>query len=240
MSTQDARCIFSYLTGSQDVENAMMSFKQYMKIGEEHKERNVDPFELQVFQEQVSTNLRHMEDIERKQVEQDTLSRATSNVYKGFNKAKKGVAKKQRDTTALPQYIRENINKVQFGITTLPSDNMNMVMTNEFQHDFVRKVVERQAVEKELQRIANIHQKNAKHNIYMTKGQALRNEATRVSLEKMQNEEIVSAQLEKHLINKMVKNAGSPRAQSSKSPRPMKLMNGAALPPIQTGNNEQE
>lgn len=27
MSTQDARCIFSYLTGSQDVENAMMSFK---------------------------------------------------------------------------------------------------------------------------------------------------------------------------------------------------------------------
>jgi|TARA_B110000305_G_C19415927_1_gene627997 hypothetical protein len=65
-----------------------------MKIGEEHKERNVDPFELQVFQEQVSTNLRHMEDIERKQVEQDTLSRATSNVYKGFNKAKKGVAKK--------------------------------------------------------------------------------------------------------------------------------------------------
>ena len=35
-----------------------------------------------------------MEDIERKQVEQDTLSRATSNVYKGFNKAKKGVAKK--------------------------------------------------------------------------------------------------------------------------------------------------
>lgn len=142
MSTQDQRCVFSYLTGSQDVENTMMSFKQYMKVGEEHKERNVDPFELQVFQEQVSTNLRHMEDIERKQVEQDTLSQATSNVYRGFNKAKKA-AKHKRDTTALPQYIRENINSVQFGITTLPSDNMNMVMTNEFQHDFVRKVVER-------------------------------------------------------------------------------------------------
>jgi hypothetical protein len=43
----------------------MMSFKQYMKIAEEQKERNVDPYELQVFQEQVSTNLRRMEDIER-------------------------------------------------------------------------------------------------------------------------------------------------------------------------------
>lgn len=74
----------------------------------------------------------------------------------------------------------------------------------------------------------------------MTKGQALRNEATRVSLEKMQQEEILNAQLEKHLIHKMAKNAASPRAQSSKSPRPLKLMSGAALPPIQTSTNEQE
>ena len=119
-----------------------------------------------------------MEDLERKKSEADTLSQATSNVYRGFNKAKK-IAKHKRDTNVLPQYIRDNINTVQFGITTLPSDNMNMVMTNEFQHDFVRKVIERQAVERELQRIANIQAKNAKHNIYMTKSQALRNEATR-------------------------------------------------------------
>ena len=72
----------------------------------------------------------------------------------------------------------------------------------------------------------------------MTKSQALRNEATRVSLEKMKNDEVLTAQLEKHLINKNALNAASPRAQSSKSPRPMKLMSGAALPPLQTGSNE--
>jgi hypothetical protein len=46
---------------------------------------------------------------------------------------------------------------------------MNMVMTNEFGHDFLRKMQERQAIEKELEYIANMQQKNAKYNIYLTK-----------------------------------------------------------------------
>jgi len=46
---------------------------------------------------------------------------------------------------------------------------MNMVMTNEFGHDFVRKMEERQAIEKELGLIANMQQKTAKYNIYVTK-----------------------------------------------------------------------
>jgi hypothetical protein len=46
---------------------------------------------------------------------------------------------------------------------------MNMVMTNEFGQDFIRKMQEKQAIERELEYLANLQQKNAKYNIYLTK-----------------------------------------------------------------------
>jgi hypothetical protein len=51
------------------------------------------------------------------------------------------VAKYKRDTNSLPRFIEENKYKVEFGISTLPSDSMNMVMTNEFGNDFIRKML---------------------------------------------------------------------------------------------------
>ena len=48
---------------------------------------------------------------------------------------------------------------------------MNMVMTHEFEHNFVKKMKERQTIENELNQIADMQQKNAKHNIYLTRGQ---------------------------------------------------------------------
>jgi len=71
-----------------------------------------------------------------------------------LKKAQK-IAKNKRNTNSLPKYIRENINTIQFGVGTLPSDNMKMVMNNEFNHDFVRKLKERQTIEAELERIAS-------------------------------------------------------------------------------------
>ena len=56
---------------------------------------------------------------------------------------------------------------------------MNMVMTHEFEHDFVRKMRERQTIEYELDRLASHYHKNAKHNIYKTKAQLLRDEAAK-------------------------------------------------------------
>jgi len=52
---------------------------------------------------------------------------------------------------------------------------MNMVMTNEFNHDYLKKLIERKAIENELEKLASLHNKNMKHNVYMTKAQALRN-----------------------------------------------------------------
>ena len=61
-------------------------------------------------------------------------------------------------------------------------------MTNEFGHDFLRKMQERQAIEKELETIANMQQKNAKYNIYVTKAYALRNEITMKTIQKRELE----------------------------------------------------
>ena len=85
----------------------------------------------------------------------DRMSKAPGDVYKGLKKAKK-LAKKQRDTTSLPKHIRDNKQLIQFGVGTLPSDNMKMIMNNDFQHDFVRRLKEKQIIEAELERIANL------------------------------------------------------------------------------------
>lgn len=64
---------------------------------------------------------------------------------------------------------------------------MNMIMHHEFEHAYLYKQQQRMAIEQEMQKIADFHFKNAKHNVYLTKAQQLRNEATRLSLEKFQN-----------------------------------------------------
>lgn len=66
------------------------------------------------------------------------------------------MAKYRRETSSLPRYIKDNQETIQFGITTLPSDNMNMVMNNEFGHDFVKKMMQRKTIEQELEKIAHL------------------------------------------------------------------------------------
>ena len=80
MSPQDSKSVFAYLTGSENIESALMTSKQFCKLQEEFKDRNVDPYELQVFQEQYSLNLK-----DNKQPKLfDEVSVTTSNQYKGL------------------------------------------------------------------------------------------------------------------------------------------------------------
>lgn len=71
----------------------------------------------------------------------------------------------------LPAHILANKLAVQFGQGTLPSDNMNMVMTHEFQNDFNQKMNDKRMINMELEKIAKMTSKNYKHNIPLTKGQ---------------------------------------------------------------------
>lgn len=161
MTLLDSKSVFAYLTDSDASETVLMRFNQFMKLHEERKDRNIDLFELQVFQEQLSSSLKGV----NLKKNFDSLS---ENQYKGLKKAQK-TAKFRKDTQSLPKYVRQNLDKIEFGITTLPSDNMNMVMNNDFGADFVRKMHERKTIEKELEKIANMQQRNAKYNIYVTK-----------------------------------------------------------------------
>jgi len=70
--------------------------------------------------------------------EMETLSMAQSNAYTGLNDKKKKPRKKVY--TSLPRHLKEEPHKVSFGCGTLPSDNMNMVMTHEFEHAYVHKL----------------------------------------------------------------------------------------------------
>lgn len=145
-----------------------------MKLKEEHASRKVDPFELQVFKEQCSNQLKTLEEQQRRTREQDELEQlshvAPTAQYQGFNKTRIQ-QKKRKQIKSLPKFVRENLNQIQFGCGTLPSDNMNMVMTHEFEHAFVKKMRDRQNIERELDRLAHLHEKNAKYNVYLTKGE---------------------------------------------------------------------
>lgn len=87
---------------------------------------------------------------------------------------------------------------------------MNMVMTHEFQNDFVRKMKEKIMIEQELEKLANMQQKNAKNNIYITKTQALRQKLTQDSLNRKVIEDIENAYLQANHIPKLFTASSSP------------------------------
>lgn len=65
-----------------------MTLDEFMKLHDERKRRNIDPFELQVFHEEQSASLKEyisllQSDNAKKDLE--TLSQAPSNTYKGFS-----------------------------------------------------------------------------------------------------------------------------------------------------------
>ena len=62
------------------------------------------------------------------------LSKAPSQGYKPIKRGKK--ARGKRETYSLPKHLKENM---QFGVSSLPSDNMHMVMQHTFGEEFDRK-----------------------------------------------------------------------------------------------------
>ena len=78
-------------------------------------------------------------------------------------------------------------------------------MTNEFGNDFIRKMMERQAIEKELTRMATLQAKHSKHNIYVTKAQALRDAVTLGAMRRKEADEASNAYYEKNHVPKMWK-----------------------------------
>lgn len=89
LSPSDRRSIFAYLTDSdpenkERLEKVLMTQDQFMRLKDEQGERNVDPFELQIFHEQVSANFAHYEALDKKERERrefDKLSVAPSQAY---------------------------------------------------------------------------------------------------------------------------------------------------------------
>jgi hypothetical protein len=199
----------------------------------------------------VSHNLKEMNEEFDRQVDvkqAELMSQVGANSYHGLKKARK-LAKKKRDTHSLPKFIRDNKFGVQFGIGTLPSDDMNMIMTNEFGLEFERRINERKEIESELVKLAAYCQKNQKFNIYKTKAQAMRDEVTKHILERQQQmnqeDQYFQSIAQPRLISK--KNQGlpqlhTPRSQSLKQ-RP-KLVNQAlsqssALPDLKTAEIDE-
>lgn len=96
-----------YLTDSDGSDKVLMTIEQFMQIHSERKERNIDPFELVVFQEEQSATLQEYEKqmrMQKQQSEIDTLSSAPSNAYKAFSKNKKPKPRTQR-LKAIPDHI---------------------------------------------------------------------------------------------------------------------------------------
>lgn len=84
-----------------------MTQDQFMKLHDERKQRNIDPFELQAFQEEQSASLKEYENLvqrDRAEKELETMSR-TGGAYKGFSQQKNNKKPKKRQFTSLPRNI---------------------------------------------------------------------------------------------------------------------------------------
>jgi len=80
---------------------------------------------------------------------------------------------------------------------------MTMVMNNEFGLDFLRKLHEKKSIENELTRLAVHHNRNMKHNVYLTKAQAMRNQVTKDYLDKMYSNDQENSFFERNHIPKL-------------------------------------
>lgn len=70
MMPEDVRQVFLYLTDSDGTDQStLMSLDQFLRLHSEAKERNIDPFEIVVFQEEQSLNLQDFEKVMRLQKE---------------------------------------------------------------------------------------------------------------------------------------------------------------------------
>jgi len=84
-----------------------MTLEQFMRLSTEAKQRNIDPFELQVFQEEQSASVKEYVNLvqrDKAQQEFDTLSRGPINNYKGFSQQRKKKPGK-RLGTSLPKAL---------------------------------------------------------------------------------------------------------------------------------------
>ena len=89
-----------------------------------------------------------------------------------------------RDTNKLPLHILANKLAVQFGQGSLPSDNINMIMTHEFQNNFNQKMQDKAMINLELEKIAKMTSKYHKHNIPMTKAMSIRMNHTKQEMQR--------------------------------------------------------
>lgn len=89
-------------------------------------------------EEKVAKNLEKEREIELQRKEQDQLERMSnaSSFYAGLKTIKNVRPKK------FGQNVLDPLNKI-FGVTNLPSDNMDAIMTNQFQKDFIMKKIQR-------------------------------------------------------------------------------------------------
>lgn len=125
---------------------------------------------------------------------------------------------------------------------------MNMVMTHEFEHAFVKKMRERQTIENELDRIADYQQKNARHNVYLTRGQILRNQKTLGEYYENNKNELEDSWHTENKVPKkigfkaLLNTIGSPqRTQSASSPgQSIGKKSSVHLPPLKLKSQAQE
>ena len=145
LTSADIGLVFEYLDKNKD---GYISYSEFCYLCEE-KRRNIDPFEIN--QKQKNDNASKLSqsflgttgDFE----EQEQLERMSmaSQMYKGF---------KSNKLKSKLQLSKQNPSNHTFGVTSLPSDNMNKILTHQFEKDYNNHIDKKHDEERERYMIA--------------------------------------------------------------------------------------
>ncbi|CDW86344.1 ef hand family protein [Stylonychia lemnae] len=181
IAASDLQQVFDYLDQNQD---GYINYHEFCNLCEE-KRRNIDPFDRQEALQQMSKNYQSQKNnilnMTIDQQEQEQLERLSnaSQYYQGFK------SQKLKNALKLPKHVSQN---QSFGIGTLPSDNMNKIMTHEFEKEYVSTVQQRLDLEKEKYQIIKA-QKRGQHT-----------KASKIRLEFQQNKKLNNSTIDVKLL----------------------------------------
>jgi hypothetical protein len=131
--------------------SGVLTFNNFCTIIDRTSVRSIDTHQLQAIENQMLTNIRQEKENEKLKFEQDQLEKLShaSTAYTGL-KGNKQVQKRKISTQRLngisslyasyasasgSGHVQDNV----YGVPNLASDNMNELMHNQFQNDYVEK-----------------------------------------------------------------------------------------------------
>ena len=133
LANEDADKVWQFLAQGRPA----VTFNDFCVLGEQKVLRLAEPFALKQLEEKMQESLAQERAAERERIAQDLLEKMS--VKSGVSKAASSVPTGKMMAASIAKKTEQEIREYSFGIHSLPSDNMNSIMHNDFHKEFLTR-----------------------------------------------------------------------------------------------------